>query len=312
MKAYNNNMNLSKLFSLQFVMFAEMFAGYLLCRTKVLKPHDRSVISRLVIHLLLPCNIIHAFRLEWNTETLHRFLAIFLVSCGIQAVCSILAKTIYNRVPEDKRKSLQYATVCSNAGFLGNAVAEGVYGAEGLLYAQIYLIPVRIVMWTAGVSFFAESKDRKAMLRSIVTHPCIIACAVGIVRMLLQIPVPDALESLLGAFGACSTPLIMLFLGMILAETGLGHMITKLNLEFSLIRLVLIPAAVLIVCRLLNVDAMIAALSVLLAAMPAGSTTAVLAEQYRADVEFAANCVVLSTVLSIGLLPVWVWVLTVL
>ena len=150
------------------------------------------------------------------------------------------------------------------------------------------------------------------MIKSIVTHPCIVAVTIGILRMLLQIPVPEPVESLLGAFGACSTPLIMLFLGMILAEAGLGNMITKLNLEFSLIRLVLIPAAVLIVCRLCHVDDMITSLSVLLAAMPAGSTTAVLAEQYQADVEFAANCVVLSTVLSIGLLPVWVWVLTVL
>ena len=29
----------------------------------------------------------------------------------------------------------QYATVCSNAGFLGNPVAEGLYGSLGLLYA---------------------------------------------------------------------------------------------------------------------------------------------------------------------------------
>ena len=50
-------------------------------------------------------------------------------------------------------------------------------------------------------------------------------------------------------------------------------------------------------------------LSVLLAAMPAASTTAVLAEQYGADVRFAADIVVSSTLLSIAVLPLWAIVL---
>lgn len=304
---YNMVMDFTKLFTLQFVMFAELMLGYALCRMNILKPQERGVLSRLVIHLLLPCSIIHAFRVELTQELLSNFAEIFIISCGVQILCTFLAHTLYNRVPAEKRKILQYATVCSNAGFLGNAVADGVYGSMGLLYAQIYLIPLRIVMWTAGVSYFAESSDRKGMIRSIVTHPCIIAVFVGILRIVFQIPVPAAAESLLSVLGACATPLIMIFLGMILAEAGFGNMLEKTNVIFSVIRLVLIPAAIWLVCRLFHADTMITGLSVLLAAMPAGTTTAVLAEQYHADEEFAANCVILTTLLSIGLLPVWVW-----
>ena len=43
------------------------------------------------------------------------------------------------------RKVMQYATVASNAGFLGNPVAEGVFGSVGLALASVYLIPQRIV-----------------------------------------------------------------------------------------------------------------------------------------------------------------------
>jgi predicted permease len=50
---------------------------------------------------------------------------------------------------------------------------------------------------------------------------------------------------------------------------------------------------------------------VLLAAMPAGSTTSVLAEQYKADVAFASKVVVLTTLGSIILLPAWVYLLQV-
>ena len=306
-KDYNTCMDFTKLFTLQFVMFAELMLGYALCRMNILKPQERGVLSRLVVYLLLPCNIVHAFRVELSEEVIGHFVEIFVISCGIQVLCTLLAHTLYNRVPLEKRKILQYATVCSNAGFLGNAVADGVYGSMGLLYAQIYLIPVRIVMWTAGVSYFAQSSDRRGMIRSILTHPCIIAVIVGIVRMVLQIPVPAPAENLLSVLGSCATPLIMLFLGMILAEAGFGNMLEKTNMIFSVIRLVLIPAVVWLVCRLFHADTMITGLSVLLAAMPAGTTTAVLAEQYHADEEFAANCVILTTLLSIGLLPVWVW-----
>ena len=82
---------------------------------------------------------------------------------------------------------LQYATVCSNAGFLGNPVAEGLYGSIGLLYASVYLIPQRIVMWSAGISYFTESPSRKEVVKKVLTHPCIVAVEIGIVLMVTQV-----------------------------------------------------------------------------------------------------------------------------
>ncbi len=305
----SDTVDLSRLFILEFTMFAEMAAGYLLCRFHVLKSSERSVLSRLVINLLLPCSIISSFSMEMNAEVLKRFLEILLISIGVQVMQTLIASIAFRSVPHEKRASLQYATVCSNAGFLGNAVAEGVYGAEGLLYTQIYLIPQRVVMWSAGVTYYAEGISKSGALKSILKHPCIIALEIGLLIMFLQIPVPAAVSSVLSALGRSSTPMVMVFLGMIMADAGFEGIVTKLNLKFAFLRLILIPCAVLAVCLLLHIDPMITGLSVILAAMPAGSTTAVLAEQYHADVEFAADCIVLTTLLSIALLPVWVYVL---
>jgi predicted permease len=140
-------MDLNALFELQFVMFAEMIAGYLLCRFKVIKPSDRGVLSKLVVNLLLPCSIIASFQMEMNSEILKNFIGIFVISVLIQILCSLIASFAYNRYEHDRKAVLQFSTVCSNAGFLGNAVAQGVYGDLGLLYGQIYLIPLCIVMW---------------------------------------------------------------------------------------------------------------------------------------------------------------------
>ena len=58
-------------------------------------------------------------------------------------------------------------------------------------------------------------------------------------------------------------------------------------------------------CRLAGVDSLVAGVSVILAAMPAGTTTAILALKYHGDEEFATQCVVLTTLLSVVAIPVW-------
>ena len=76
-------------------------------------------------------------------------LLALLIALGIQLACLGLGKLLYRFAPEPRRKVLQYATLCSNAGFMGNPIVEGIYGAQGLLYASVYLIPLRFFMWSA-------------------------------------------------------------------------------------------------------------------------------------------------------------------
>ena len=72
-----------------------------------------------------------------------------------------------------------------------------------------------------------------------------------------------------------------------------------------MIRLVVLPAAALALCATLNCDTVLTGVVVTLTGMPAGSTTAVLAEKYHCDAVLATKCVVLSTILSMLTLPLW-------
>jgi predicted permease len=69
------------------------------------------------------------------------------------------------------------------------------------------------------------------------------------------------------------------------------------------------PLVVYVCCRLLGVDALATGVCVLLTAMPAGSTTALLASKYNGDEKMATKCVVLSTLLSLGSIPAWSMIL---
>lgn len=298
-------MDFTKLLNLQIMMFLMMATGVFLRKKKIITLEGKKVLTDLVIDLILPCNIIASFCIEFSPEILKRCGQVFVISCLIEVVCTFLATHIYKKFPKGKRMVLQYGTICSNAGFLGNPLTEGIYGSMGLLYASIYLIPQRIIMWSAGVSFFTESPDKKTLVKKVVTHPCIVACMIGIIVMGLQITLPDFLFDTINNIGKCTTAITMILIGAILSEADLKTMVTKTTAAFSLLRLIIIPLMVFAGCLLTRMPMLVTGVSVVLAAMPAGTTTAILAVKYNGDEEFATKCVVLTTLLSMIMVPIW-------
>lgn len=194
----------------------------------------------------------------------------------------------------------------SNAGFMGMPIAQGVFGDIGLLYASIFLIPQRIFMWSSGLSLFTNV-DRKNLLKQVMTHPCIIAIYFGILVMFLQyfdITIPSFLSSTLSSIGKCSTAMSMFVIGGILADVKETHIFNKTLCFYCFYRLILIPVVILIVLRLLSVDILSSNVCILLSAMPAASTTAMLAQKYHQNAQFASQMVFTSTLLSLVTLPI--------
>ena len=162
----------------------------------------------------------------------------------------------------------------------------------GLTLASIYLIPQRIMMWSEGVSVFTEAPTKKEMLKKIFTHPCIIACEIGIVLMLTGWRPPHFLEETITSVSNCNTAMSMLVIGMILADADPKTIIDKDVLFYTYIRLLIIPFCVFIPCWLLHIDSLVMGVSVILAAMPAGATTTILASKYDCEEEFSVKLVV--------------------
>ncbi len=302
-------MDYNRLLNLQGMLFLLVAAGVVLRKKGILPEGAKSILTDLVIYLILPCNIINSFFIEFDLDILKGFAVILTIAGLIQAGCLMFAKIFYNREPESRKKVLQYGTVCSNAGFMGNPIAEGVYGAEGLMYASIFLIPQRIVMWSAGVSYFTESPDRKTVVKKVLTHPCIIAVYIGLVLMITRLPVPAFLQNTIRSVGSCTTTVSMVLIGAILAEVEPGSILDWGIVKYAFIRLFLLPLLVYICCRAFHVPPLLSGVSVLLTGMPAGSTTAILASKYEGDYIFATKCVVVTTLLSLVTIPLWCMVL---
>lgn len=313
------------------MMFLLVIAGMILKQKGILKEEGKAVLTDAVLYLFLPCNIINSFRMEFDLQILTKFAVVLGISILVQAVSYLLSRVLYNRKPAEIKRVMQYCTIVSNSGFLGLPIAEGIYGAEGMVYASIYIIPMRVMMWSAGIACFTESPDLKSVVKKLAVHPCIVAVYIGLGLMVFQKPfsifyagvlaasplplqsvltvLVNALDKAVRSAGGSTTALTMILIGMMLAEVNLKNLLDKDALAISAIRLGIIPGLVLLGCKLLHVDGFLTGICVLIAGMPAGSTSAILAAKYGCDYTFATKCIVVSTLLSMLTIPLWCMVL---
>ena len=301
---------MEKLWSLEFNIFLMMAVGFLIRKVKVLGKEAERVITDLVLYVVLPCNIFQSFLGQHEAIGLKEYLSVLFISIGIQMLSLLYGKFAFPRENADRRCNLAYAMICSNAGFLGNAITEGVFGATGLVLTSIYLIPQRIMMWSEGLAIYSGVSDRKSTVIKVVTHPCVVACFLGLIVMGFGWTVPALLLTPIQQIGRCNTPLTMMMIGMILSEIDLRHLVDGTVLRFTLHRLVLMPLVVWLVCMALSVNKTVMGVSVLLAAMPAGATTSMLSAKYQRDPQFATKLVVFTTLCSIPAIFAWSVILT--
>lgn len=291
--------------TVQLELFIIAAIGFYLGLRKTLDPMTRAKLVDVLINVVLSASVVSSFQMALTPEKLRMTLAVFCISCALQVFYAIWNHIFYRKTTEGHRACLKYGIMVSNAGIIGMPIAQAYFGAEGLLCASIFLLPQRVLMWTYGVSMFSGASDRHA-LRHLLTNPCVVAIFVGFGVMALEtvgVTLPAFVSGTLDALGDCSMALSMLIVGAIVSECPLREMLNREALVFSFERLIVIPVCVGLLLHFLPVDTLSAEVCVLLSAMPAASTTAMLAERYHADAPFASQLVMTSTTLSLITIP---------
>ena len=211
-------MGFQKVMTLQGMLFLLIMMGVFAKRKKILPDNANGVLTDFLINIILPCNIINSFRAELQIDVLINFIKIFLLAFGIQFFAIGLNFFLYKNQPVERQKVLRYATVISNAGFMGMAVVEGVFGMEGAMYASISLISQRALLWSAGLAYFTKADTKKELFKKILTHPCLVSVYIGLIIMIFQIPLPEFLGRTIRSVGNTTTPVSMILIGLILGE----------------------------------------------------------------------------------------------
>lgn len=292
-----------KMVDVQTVLFIYMAVGFGCRKAGIFNDVARDKLTDFVVFVTLPCMIFESFNMAFSLESLKQGALALLIAVGMSCVALLLGKVLYNRFPYEEKSILQYGTLVSNSGFAGLPVVSGAYGDEGLFLGSLFIIPTRILMWSAGISLFTRA-DAKQAVKKVLLNPGIIAVEVGLVRMLFQIPLPHFVDTAVDNLGGCTSPMAMALVGAILVDVPLKTVLDLKSFYLVAVRQFLLPGICLAALRLLHVDPLTIGVSVVITGMPIGSTTAILAQKYVADAKFASKCVFISTLTSLVTVPI--------
>ena len=296
---------------------AELFIliglGALGAKTGLLRPEGKQTLSNLLVNLVVPAMIINSYRMEFSAEILHNLMAAFALST-LSILLGLIITLLFTARSRDSRTPIfRFACVFSNAGYMGLPLISALFGSEGLLYASAFFTMFNLLLWTVGYSMVSGSSDPKAVVKSLAHTPAIYAVLVGLAIYLLQIPIPALLAQPISLLGAMNTPLSMLITGMLIAAGDLKSIVCSRPIwKLAAVRMLVIPALCLGAFALLGLFrfGMAAQVVLLLECCPAAAITSVFAVQFGHDEHFAAGSVVLTTLLSILILPLCALVLT--
>lgn len=291
---------------LQIELFLLLLVGYFLGKRGFLNENTRAQLTDIVVYIILPCSIIKSFEMDLSAEVLRSTFQVLLAALGIQILYWILNHILYRGFPEEEQTACKYSTMVTNASFIGMPIASALYGSEGLLYASIFVLPQRIFMWAYGLPMYTQVQ-KKDIVKKVLLHPCVFSIFMGIVLMVLYsngIYLPTALSKTLGALGGCTTALCLLVIGGVLSELKPEEMISVRSVIFSLFRLILIPLLLIGILKFTPLSPVGSRICVLLSAMPAPTTTVILAQKYNKNPKFASKLLVTSTLISLVSIPV--------
>lgn len=295
----------------QLMLFVYIAAGVYCKKKGIIDEEIKKKITTLILRITLPCMIFSSFNRAISPEIIRKTGLTVLVAAAIALISYLLGLFIYNRFPREKKGILRYCTMVNNSGFLGLPLVYSVFGEEGLLYASFFILPNRVMMWTAGLSIFTGSDkgkekpgERWASIRDkVLLNPCMVAVYLGLLRRALDAPLPAFIDNAVSRIGAMTSPLSMMIIGSMLEGARISELFDSAVLYQSLVRLILLPLLALLGMRLLGFDRLLTGTALILTGMPAGSTSVLLATRYGGDDSFASRLVISSTILSLITAP---------
>ena len=294
------------------VLFLLIGTGVLAVKTGVLRPEHKQALSNLLVYIVVPAMIVNSYRMEFSAEILRNLLAAFGMSTLAILAGTVITLLLTARKKDSRTPIFRFACIFSNAAYMGFPLISALFGSEGLLYASAFVTVFNILLWTMGYGFVSGSSSPKEVVRSLVRTPVLYAVIAGLAVYLLQIPIPNLIAQPLELLAGMNTPLSMMITGMLIAAGSVKSIVTDVHIwKLAAVRMVLIPAVCLALFSLLGFHGTAAQVVVLLECCPAAAITSVFAVQFGHDESFAAGSVVLTTLLSIVVLPLCALVITV-
>jgi len=277
---------------------------------KKVKPDHLSSISVILLYICGFALYVNAlYSLDPSPELFLKMGLFLLIALAGETALMLLILLVLGK---EKRKEfalrmLSIATVMGNVGFFGMPVVRALFPAasEAAVYSSMFNAALNILAWTVGV-FTLTGEKKHISLKAALVNPSMLAVFTGIILCLLKAKnwLPDIFRTGFSTLGAMSTPLCMIILGVRLATMDFKTLFTtRLAWLISAGKLIVFPLFCYLLMLPLPLDPVFKGSVVILAGTPCASILLNLAEIHHNGQELAANCALLSTILSILTIP---------
>ena len=284
-----------------FFLLVFFMIGFTLCRTKLVKSEHSKALSTLIVYGFLPATIIRSFTKNFTIANISTYGLLLLVATVLLLVnigLSFLFAKLFGREPYEKAV-YRYSSIIPN-GNLGYGFSEGLLGTVGVLHFSIFNIPNCVYCYTFGYALLTKQKLSLKKLLNPVTIAMVLGCILG----LLPFDLPDVLQTLLDKAAACTIPLCMVVIGIVISDFKILKLFSNWRaVLFALIRMVALPLVLRFLLPLLPLEQIVIQMAVLLYALPCGMNSILFAKMVDEDVHFGAELVLVSNVIAIVSIP---------
>ena len=297
-------------FSNVLLMLLYLLPGFFLCKTKKVRPDHLSSISVVLLYICGFALYVNALSYLDPSPELFRNMGLFLLfslAGEILLMLLILLVIGKKRRKEFGLRMLSIATVMGNVGFFGMPVVRALFpdAPEAAVYSSMFNAALNIIAWTVCV-FTLTGEKKHISLKAALLNPSMLAVFTGSVLCLLKARdwMPDILRTGFSTLGGMSTPLCMIILGVRLATMDFRALFTtRLAWLISAGKLLVFPLFCYLLVLPFPLDPVFRGSILILAGTPCASILLNLAEIHHNGQELAANCALLSTLLSILTIP---------
>ena len=287
-------------------LFILIGAGFCCQRFKLLNDAAVKACANLVLYIATPCVIIKSCIREFDASLLMGFLITVAVAFVNHVILIVIAHRCFRDKDEGRRRVLRFATVFSNAGYMGIPLQQAILGDEGVFYCAAYVIVFNIMVWTYGA--VCMSGDKRALApKKLLFNPGIIGVSIGMVLFLLSIPVPTPVVDAIGHLATLNTPLPMIIVGYYIAQTDiLDALKDKQSYLCIALRLIGVPLLALGGLLLVGVRGTLLTSCMICICAPVATATTMFSTRYERDTLLSVNLVSISTLLALATMPLMV------
>mgnify|MGYP000953140346 FL=1 len=272
-------------------------------------------LSKLIMNVAMPVSIFVSVLKYLTLEKLMSLsggLIYTFVAFALGYIVAFLSVKVLKVAP-GRRGTVINTFVNANTIFIGLPLNIALFGDNALAYFLIYYITNTISTWTLGVFLMtSDSKDGKKKQGSkfnwkkLLPAP-LLGFIVSVVFLVINIPLPSYVSNTLSYVGGLTTPLSLIYIGIVLAKAGIKTIHFDKDSILALVgRFIVSPLLMFLVLKLMDPQMATAEYQTFMiqSVTPALAVLPILANQGDGDVEFSTNIVTLSTILFVIVIPI--------